>query len=300
MKNLLFILLAAVLMTGCVSMPKYKMKVDEAAKYQAEANDLTVKIGNLQADYDKLSAEKAVLEKQLSDLQADNKKLTDTMSASNSEKNQTISDLTKTKQSLEGNIRDLNQQITAKNAEIDNLNNHLDALKKEKEEALASMKNSYDNLVMGLQSEITQGEIQITQLEGKLTVNMVDKVLFDSGKAEVSKQGRATLDRIGAILKKIIDKQIRVEGHTDNVLISRELQDKYPTNWELSTARATNVARYLIDKAGVDKKFVAVSGYADTKPVDTNTTPEGKAKNRRIEIVLVPLENPAVNPSMNK
>ncbi|MDD5132799.1 MAG: flagellar motor protein MotB [bacterium] len=147
-----------------------------------------------------------------------------------------------------------------------------------------------------MQSEIESGEIQITQLKDKLTVNMVDRILFNSGEAEVNKQGQETLEKVGAILRSIKDKQFRIEGHTDNKPISRELQAKYETNWELSAARATHVARYLLEKTGLDPKLVAITGYADTRPVADNAAPEGRAKNRRIEIVLVPLDAVTVAP----
>ena len=256
MKKPVILLLLVVLTAGCVSAGKYRMKVDEAAKNQDQAQQLTI--------------DKAALEKHVADLQESNKKLSDALSATKNKKDQMISELTQEKQ-------DLVNKITA--------------LEKEKEDSINSLKKTYDNLVKDMETEIKQGEVQITQLQGKLTVNMVDKILFNSGEAEVNRQGKDTLNKVGAILKNVTDQQIRIEGHTDNIPISRELQQKYASNWELSTARATHVARYLIEKNGIDAKLLSVSGYADTRPVDTNATPEGRAKNRRIEIVLVPMDN---------
>lgn len=118
---------------------------------------------------------------------------------------------------------------------------------------------------------------------------MVEKILFDSGSAEIKKEGKKVLDRVVEILKNVKDRQINIEGHTDNVPISPRLAQKFPTNWELSTARATNVVRYLQEK-GIDPALLSATGYAEYRPVSPNDTEEGRAKNRRIEIVLVPLE----------
>jgi chemotaxis protein MotB len=255
MRRLFFFLLMIVVTAGCVSSGRYKIKADEATRYQAETQDLNSKV--------------ASLEKTVAEQESNNKKLSEALNATKNKKDKMISDLSQEK-------KDLQEKVNA--------------LNKEKEDSISSLKKTYDNLVQNMQSEIKSGKIQITQLKDKLTVNMVDRILFNSGEAEVNKQGQDTLEKVGAILKSIKDKQFRIEGHTDNKPISRELQAKYETNWELSAARATNVARYLIEKAGIEPVFISIAGYADTRPVADNATPEGRAKNRRIEIVLVPAD----------
>ena len=90
------------------------------------------------------------------------------------------------------------------------------------------------------------------------------------------------------VLKTVSDKQIRIEGHTDNVPISGKLKERFPSNWELSTGRATNVVRFLIEKGEIDPVVLTAVGHADTKPVASNDEEEGKVQNRRIEIVLYP------------
>jgi len=140
-----------------------------------------------------------------------------------------------------------------------------------------------------MKSEVAKGQMTISELKGKLTVNMVDAVLFDSGKAEVKAGGQAILQKIISILKDVKDKSIRIEGHTDNVPIIGMLAKKYPTNRELSAARAINVTRYLQEQ-GIDPANLSAIAFGEYKPVASNDTPEGKAKNRRIEIILVPKE----------
>jgi chemotaxis protein MotB len=159
-----------------------------------------------------------------------------------------------------------------------------------KEAEIAKMKGTYDELVGNLQNEISSGQIQVTQLKDKLTLNMVEKILFNSGQADVKESGKKVLDSIAAALKKIQDKDIRVEGYTDNVPLSPKLRDRFPTNWELSTARASNVVRYLEEKDGLDPSHLIAAGFGQYHPISTNDTDEGRAQNRRIDIVLVPHE----------
>ncbi|UCH10573.1 MAG: flagellar motor protein MotB [Fidelibacterota bacterium] len=147
----------------------------------------------------------------------------------------------------------------------------------------------YDELSKKLTDEIARGEITITELRNKLTVNIMDQILFLSGETEVRQKGQAVLDRIGVILKTVKRQRIQIAGHTDNVPVGEKLQHRYATNWELSTARATTVTRLLIEKYSADPKLVSAAGFAEYKPVASNETKEGRAKNRRIEIVLTPM-----------
>ncbi len=158
----------------------------------------------------------------------------------------------------------------------------------EKEAEIARLTRTHEDLTSSLKAEIEKGDIKIRQVRDRLTINMVDRVLFDSGQAQVKPAGLKVLKQVSDILKKVTDKQIRIEGHTDNVPIGVKLKDKFATNWELSTARATSVVRYLIEEGGVDRAMLAAGGYADTRAVESNETEAGRAANRRIEIVLYP------------
>jgi chemotaxis protein MotB len=157
-----------------------------------------------------------------------------------------------------------------------------------KEEEIKRLTRTQEELSRSLKDEIAKGNITIQQVRDRLTINMVDRVLFDSGQAQIKPAGLKVLKQVSDVLSKVTDKQIRIEGHTDNVPISTKLQDRFKTNWELSTARATTVVRYLIDQGGIDRQYLAAVGYADTRPVASNDSEEGRASNRRIEIVLYP------------
>jgi chemotaxis protein MotB len=157
-----------------------------------------------------------------------------------------------------------------------------------KEEEIRRLTRTQEELSKSLQDEIAKGNITIQQVRDRLTINMVDRVLFDSGQAQIKPAGITVLKQVADVLKTVTDKQIRIEGHTDNVPISTRLQDRFKTNWELSTARATTVVRYLIDHGGVNREYISAAGYADTRPVASNDSEEGRSSNRRIEIVLYP------------
>jgi chemotaxis protein MotB len=153
---------------------------------------------------------------------------------------------------------------------------------------LAQLKGTYDKLEEKMKDEIAKGDISLSQDGGKLRVGLVDKILFDSGEAAISKRGEGVLARVGAVLASIDDKQIQVSGHTDRTPISEKLAAQFPTNWELSAARATNVVRFLAEKASVPPQRLVASGYGEYHPIASNKSGAGRARNRRIEILLTP------------
>jgi chemotaxis protein MotB len=146
-----------------------------------------------------------------------------------------------------------------------------------------------------LESEVKGVEVK---REGEtLIISLVDQVLFDSGHAEIKPTGREVLQRVSEVLRNTADQKILVEGHTDNVRIGRHLKKTYPTNWELARARATSVMQFLSEEGGIDSARMSAAEYADTRPVAPNTTEEGRQKNRRVEIILMPKEHAAAMPA---
>ncbi|OGW37246.1 MAG: hypothetical protein A2010_09550 [Nitrospirae bacterium GWD2_57_9] len=208
-------------------------------------------------------------------------------------------------ETLSGQVETLRAQVKDLSSEADALKQDRDSAKQENEmlkaqvnelsrkaekaEQLEKATQTYQDLQKKLEKEIQQGQVQITEMKNRLTMTMVDKIIFPSGSAEISKDGKKVLDKVVSILKDVKDKRIQVEGHTDNVPIVSMLKKRFPTNWELSTARATEVVRYLQEAGGLDATLLSASGFAEYQPVADNNTDEGKHKNRRIEIVLLPL-----------
>jgi chemotaxis protein MotB len=189
---------------------------------------------------------------------------------------------------LSKSIAELRQKTADLEAENTKLKENVAELKK-KEAEVQSESNTYKQLTQEMKGEIAKGQITISELKGKLTLDVVDKILFASGQAEVTKEGLAVLKRVIDILKNVKDKAIRIEGHTDNVRIKGALVKHYPTNWELSAARAINVAKYL-QQQEIDPTLLSATAFGEYKPIANNDTPEGRAKNRRIAIILLPKE----------
>jgi len=152
----------------------------------------------------------------------------------------------------------------------------------EEKSALEKKSAEYEALSRSLSGEIQSGRIQISELQGKMTVRLAEKVLFPSGSATLAKDGKGTLAKVADAFKDLKDRIVRVEGHTDNLPIQSAA---FPSNWELSAARAIAVVRFL-QGAGVDPGKLAAAGYAEWQPIAGNDTPEGRAQNRRIEISL--------------
>ena len=139
-----------------------------------------------------------------------------------------------------------------------------------------------------LKEQIENQEIKLEEIEGKLKVTLVDKILFDTGKVEIAKRGKEVLLQLADTLRENKDQNIVVEGHTDDVPIGLGLIEKYPTNWELSAVRAVGVVRFLQEKGWLEPERLTATGYSYYKPVATNDTAAGRRQNRRIEIILVP------------
>lgn len=181
--------------------------------------------------------------------------------------------------------------------EVERLKHELELVKKAREAQEAQLeKVKYEVLTVGEEIDrITKAledkfgnSLVVTQHQDRLVLTMLGQVLFESGEAELTPLGLKIMKQVGQVLATVPGKNIQVEGHTDNHRIYGQLQKQYPTNWELSTARATTVLRYLIEQTGMDPKQFSATGYADMRPVMTNETEEGRAQNRRVEIVLYP------------
>jgi len=176
-----------------------------------------------------------------------------------------------------------------KNQEIANLHKQVAELERQKTELQTSSeqnKAQYDALVGKLSTEVEKGQLQVKQYQNMLSVDVAEQIFFDSGHADLKDSGKAVLKKVGEALKGYENKIIRVVGYTDDVPIAKSIQNIYPSNWELSVARATSVVRYL-QEVGVPPERMIASGRGEYAPVASNDTPEGRQKNRRIEIQLI-------------
>ena len=199
--------------------------------------------------------------------------------------------------SARGNVAVLEQRLSAMKrdkaaleAEIDTLNAELTRLAGERDanaEAVAKARariQMFKNMLIKFKKLQESGKLKIKIANNKMIVEMASAILFDSGKAKLSEEGADAIAEVGKVLATIMDRNFQVAGHTDNVPIKSR---KFPSNWHLSSARAVSVVSHLIDN-GMAMENLSSAGYAETQPVASNDTEEGRAKNRRIEIVLQP------------
>ncbi|PKN76543.1 MAG: chemotaxis protein MotB [Deltaproteobacteria bacterium HGW-Deltaproteobacteria-10] len=269
------IFILALFCSGClVTEGTYVKKVQEA-------DSLTVQLAALNDKHKALTDENNALKEQIKKLTGDVtditgkrdeldkvlKSKTDDLSKAISESRQKVADLEAENKKLKDNVA----QLQTKSQEVE------------------KQSNTFQELMQEMKGEIAQGQIAISELKGKLTMDVVDKILFASGESAVKKEGLAVLKRVVEILKNVKDKNIRIEGHTDNIQITSRLAKVYPTNWELSAARAINVTKYL-QQQGIDAKILSATAFGEFQPLADNSTPEGRSKNRRIAIILLPKE----------
>jgi chemotaxis protein MotB len=196
-----------------------------------------------------------------------------------------------TTRALQAKLDELSSTKGALQAQVDELSSSKTKLESAKAE-LEKKSAEYEKMASALRGEIDAGRVELTELRGKMTVKMKDKILFSSGSATLGRPGKDALRAVAEVLRGVEGKVIRVEGHTDNVPLGRG----YATNWDLSVARSLAVVRFL-QESGVDPARLAAAGYGEHQPIASNDTPEGRSQNRRIEIVLAPGEMPEPPPA---
>jgi chemotaxis protein MotB len=243
-------LAAGALALGCVSSSKHAEVVEER-------DLLRTKVARLEQSNENLDNERVALIAQLEDLRQAKENL-----------DASVAELAERKEQLEIDLAKTSQALEKRTHEVDEL------------------RSTYDGLVNDLQSEVAAGRVQIEQLRDGLHVKLAQEVLFPSGSAELSAEGQRVLGKVAGRLAEV-EHQIEVAGHTDNVQISGALAQRYPSNWELAGARAAVVVR-LLARQGIPPERLVATSFADTKPVESNKTPEGRARNRRIDIRLIP------------
>ena len=182
-------------------------------------------------------------------------------------------------------IMDINSKLREKNLELNQKLDEVDAYKKE----LEKQKN-YVQELEGIRTDLKKVVTDLeTKIEnGRLKVSFEGDILFDSGSHQLKESGRELLESVLPVLNKSTARNdIFIAGHTDNVPIKKEFRHKYRSNWDLSTFRAIEVVRYLIDK-GLNPSALTAAGYGEYKPIADNSTDAGKAKNRRVELFVIP------------
>ncbi|MCP4606660.1 MAG: OmpA family protein [Proteobacteria bacterium] len=250
--RLLIVSLALLVFAGCgIPEEQYNAKVTEAEKLKADLDAAAASNSRLQEDISVMRSENQTLANRLAELGENVQKLL-------GEKGELKDDLAKTRQ-REARLR------------------------RERETQRARMAK-YRKVINKFKKLVSSGKLKIRIVRGRMVVEMASNILFPSGKAKLHTEGEEALGELAGVLQTIRDRNFQVAGHTDNVPIHT---GRFKSNWELSTARSVTVVKFL-QEAGVDPLSLSASGYAEYEPTATNETKEGKAQNRRIEIVLMP------------
>jgi chemotaxis protein MotB len=266
MRSMLALATLAALATGCVSQSKYN-------ELASENENLDTRLKDEKGAREALEAKVKDLEEKLAALERDKEALTSRLTTSESRLTAAAAE----RYALEQK----NQELTALNDELAKSTRKL----AEAKEALEKRSSEYENLAKSLNKEISEGKIQLSELQGRMTVQLKDKILFASGSTRVNKEGQDALVKIADALKTVQGRIIRVEGHTDDVPMPKD--GPFPSNWELSLARAMAVVRALQD-SGVDPTVLSAAGYGQYQPIAPNDSEKNRSLNRRIEIVLAP------------
>jgi len=227
-----------------------------------------------------LSSRVSDLERQLADRDREITALTNQLSAAQSDLNQSQGEKDRLAAELAAAMQrkaDVEAQLADRDKELAGLRGDLSA-------ETAKLQEAQRGLIRALRPEIAKGDIAVDLNSERLLINLASGYLFDSGQDQLKPAGADALQRVGGVLKDFPEKQVHVAGYTDNVPIRSTLKKKYPTNKELSDARADSAAQALRD-GGLTSNLSA-AGHGDSNPVAGNNTTEGRAKNRRVEVIV--------------
>ena len=283
-----FLVLCIALMSACVPQNKHKLLEGKYNKLSDDYASLEVKSTEAQALVEQLKREKSLLQteadkidglnKQITRLQNSLNELEDIHSKSKNDNQKEIaailSQLQKDKEELqkkEDELRERNKKLTDMQAALDKK----DAASKELRDKLAKA-------LLGFEGK----GLTIEQKNGNVYVSMEEKLLFQSGKYDIGKEGTQALKELGKVLEQNTDINIMVEGHTDSLAYkgTTNLVD----NWDLSVKRATTVVRTILEQSKIDPVRIVAAGHSEFAPISTNKTAAGRQQNRRTEIILSP------------
>ena len=275
-RSLLIVLCIFVLLLGaCIPMPLYKETQTELEQTRIQRDEAQKALEDLRAKHEQDAAQLQWTELELS--------------YSEAARSQLSTDL---------------KQLQIQNAYLKNINQqqqrNIKALKQELEkrrsviqlqgQVIQLLDDTKKTIETSLKDQIAAQEIEIVEIDDKLKVIFVDKILFDSGSAEITPGGKELLMVMAGSLRENKEQNIVVEGHTDDVPLGAALRKRFPSNWELSTARAAAVAHFFQQAGGIQPERLSARGYSYYRPVTSNETEAGRHQNRRIEIILGPYE----------
>jgi chemotaxis protein MotB len=305
-RSIVLVLAITALLTSCL-VPKKKFQIAEANAKQLtlEKDELQAKLDtqtkvnvDLEALNQELRDKRSQLEKDTADcgnavrkLQKEYTDLNKLYDDMNSRSKKDLANSTNQNQQLQSQLMDKQRELESKAKTLNDLSaqlaerekrvNELQDLLNKKDEAINGLKKRIENALLGFNKD----ELSVEVRDGKIYVSLAEQLLFKSGSTTVDPKGREALNKLASVLEKQADIDIMVEGHTDNVpMKSAAIKD----NWDLSVLRATSIVKILTVDNNVDSKRVVPSGRGEYIPKSSNSTKEGRALNRRTEIILSP------------
>ncbi|HSM04657.1 MAG TPA: OmpA family protein [Longimicrobiales bacterium] len=265
----LLLFLICLLPTACVKKSTHEVALTDLSRARGEIESLQAEIAGLEAEMAQNARESAALEADLRAQIADLEERGANSAALFEEARQ--------------EVYRLEAVLNERGAEYRTLQRRLDALRAVEQE-VRERNAIYEDVIGRFRSLMDGGQLSVDIVRGRLVILLPQDVLFGSGSASLGAEGRSVLAEVARVLAEFPDRRFQVEGHTDNVPIATE---RFPSNWELSSARALAVVR-LLAQQGVDPANVSGAAYGEFQPVASNDDREGRARNRRIEIVMLP------------
>lgn len=311
MKTNFILFLCILFISSCVSKKEYDSLLDKYMQTQVDKNNIDKNLTQVQSDAE---ANKLMLSQAIDKLKTDSINLSELIENMKNDLEAAQAEKEKLDAEHQQKMKNAQNESQKTNAELLQMQIDLEKQKQvldQKEKSLASLQNEIqlksdrinelekslneqklqsENLKNTIKNALTQfdaGELEVYSKEGKVYVSMSDKLLFKSGSTIVEAKGIEALGKLAEVIKKNPDIMVNVEGHTDNVPYKSNngfLKD----NWDLSLMRASSVLHILTEKYFVSRLQLMASGKGEFSPKATNVTPEGKAQNRRTEIILTP------------
>ncbi|MEX2466142.1 MAG: OmpA family protein [Gemmatimonadota bacterium] len=266
-------------LSGCVRKSTHEVALADLAEARAEGEDLRDEVARREAREAALETELREMEARETELRrriAEVEREVRTLEALRAE---AVDGLNTTRSEVDR----LQLLLSRRGSEYEALREQLSTLRAIEEE-IRDRNRIYENMIGRFQSLIDGGRVSVDIVRGRMVIQLPQDILFASGSATIGAEGRRTLQEIGSVLGELDDREFQVEGHTDNVPISTE---RFPSNWELSSARALSVVRLLI-QSGVAPERVSGAGFGEFQPVAPNDDAASRRLNRRIEIVMLP------------
>jgi chemotaxis protein MotB len=235
---------------------------------------------SLETDLKNTRLESAQKEEQIHDLEQHNNKLLEEINSLQDRYEYS----TKIAQQLYDNIQTLSDELKKQKLALDKKK----AVIEIQDQVIKLLDDTKKTIESSLKDKIAAQEVEVVSMTDTLKVVLIDKILFDSGSYDINDSGEKLLMTLAKSFKENKNQQIAVEGHTDNVPLGADLRKNFPSNWELSAARAAAVVRFFQKKGGLEPQRLSVCGYSYYKPIGSNNNEEGRRQNRRIEIILKP------------